>query len=154
MLTSRNYAGDPLSASKPKGYGVTTERWERQERGGVRFLTYAGEHVRNAEGESTRDGHGTERTATGVRVQGQWEQGCFRGHGEMEMSTGEVQRGRFEVDGGTGQSVLQGWGCKYLSADAPEPTEQGEYAAGELRAEGAPPVSEAQAVEAALEQAA
>lgn len=39
VLTSRNYAGDPLSASRPKGYGVTTERWERQERGGVRFLT-------------------------------------------------------------------------------------------------------------------
>ena len=71
-----------------------------------RFITYAGEHTRNADGESARDGHGIERTATGVRVQGQWEQGCFRGHGEMEMSTGEVHRGRFEVDGVTGQSVL------------------------------------------------
>ena len=154
VLSCRNYAGEVLCTKKPTGHGVTTERWERRERGGVRFITYAGEHTRNADGESARDGHGIERTATGVRVQGQWEQGCFRGHGEMEMSTGEVQRGRFEVDGGTGQSVLQGWGAKYLSADAHEPHEQGEYAAGELRAEGALPVSEAQAVEAALEQAA
>ena len=154
VLSCRSYAGEVLSMKKLTGHGVTTERWERRERGGVRFITYAGEHTRNADGESARDGHGVERTATGARVQGQWELGCFRGHGEMEMSTGEVHRGRFEVDGVTGQSVLQGWGWKYLSADSPEPHEQGEYAAGELRAEGAPPTAEEQAVEAALELAA
>ena len=154
VLTSRSYAGDSLSASRPTGYGVTTERWERRERGGVRFITFAGEHKRNDEGENVRDGHGTERTATGLRVQGQWEEGCFRGRGEIETSTGAVERGRFEVDVGSGKSVLQGWGCKYLSADAPAPVEQGEYEAGELRAEGVPPAAEEQMLEAALEQAA
>jgi hypothetical protein len=65
-----------------------------------------------------------------------------------------VERGRFEVDVGSGKSVLQGWGCKYLSADAPAPVEQGEYEAGELRAEGVSPAEEEQVLEAALEQAA
>jgi|NorSeaMetagenome_1021524.scaffolds.fasta_scaffold25469_2 hypothetical protein len=98
------------------------------------------------------EGDGT--TTTPITTPGQWELGCFRGRGEIETSTGAVERGRFEVDGGSGKSVLEGWGCTYLSADAPAPAEQGQYEAGELRAEGVPPAVEEQMLEAALEQAA
>ena len=149
-----HFIGDKLSDTRPTGFGVTSERWERQRRGGVRGITYAGEHRRLSTGEIVRDGLGIERTPTGARVQGQWESGCFHGHGEMEAAGGEVRRGLFRVDGATGQSVLAGWGAVYLSPDAPEPHERGKYVGGELQEEGAPPASEETLWEEALEAAA
>ena len=136
-LTCLSYGGDVLTLANPRGYGVTVERWERPRQGGTRTITYAGEHMLDAEGERKREGHGTERCELykkgAARMQGQWRANCFYGLGERQSEEGAVHRGEWVLQSASGESVLQGWGEKLRFADAPAPYEYGKYV---LDAEG------------------
>ena len=131
-LTCLSYSGDVLTARNPRGFGVTVERWERPRHGGMRTITYSGEHSLDAEGVRKREGHGTERCdfykKGSARMQGQWRANCFYGLGERQNEEGVVHRGEWVLQSASGESVLQGWGEKLRYADAPAPYEYGKYA--------------------------
>ena len=166
-LTCKYYHGDNLTSTCPRGFGVTVERYERARRDSVRTVTYAGEHMLVQEGDTLvrkREGHGTERcegSGGAQRVQGQWRADCFYGLGERQRTGGSVERGQWVLGSLNNQAVLQGWGARYRSGDAPAPYQHGKFVlddAGcsvlESGENSDLPQAHEQALEAALEEAA
>ena len=165
-LTSANYYGDRLTATRPRGLGVTVERWERRPGSScsARTVTYAGEHQLSEDGVTQREGHGTERCEDkhgSQRMQGQWRADCLYGLGECQYSSGSVHRGQWVLESSSQQEVLQGWGARYRCAGAPTPYEYGKFELDEygcsVLAGGVDerlPEEHTEALEAALEAAA